>query len=379
MQSSISPEGNAGSLPPIDAAARAFRNFARHCHGESPLYERLARAIADDATLLTLAAQVRPGQPVANMLFAAVQYLLVEEPDHDLAAFYPAIGGRAAPEQDPLPAFRDFCVRHAAAISVLIRQRRTQTNEVGRCAYLLPAFTYASRLFEGLPLALIEIGASAGLNLRWDSYSYDYGNGTVYGPAGATPRITSRIRGTIQPPLPTTMPAVAWRRGIDLHPIDLHDADAQRWLRALVWPEQLERAALLQKAIIAAHSDPPPLLAGDALELLPAVIAAAPAETLLCLYHTHVIYQFTPAERQQLREQIAGAGAGRDLYYIAVEGVGTADPRLTMQLFRAGQLEEGLLAVCHHHGRWLQWIDATRAAAANTEGWPAGEAHRDLA
>jgi hypothetical protein len=351
---------------PIETIAGAFQKFAQHCHGESPLYERLAQGIEEDRFLLELAAHARPGQPVGNMLFAAVQYLLLEQADHPLAACYPALAGASAPPDDPLPAFRDFCRRHQQQILELIRTQRTQTNEVRRCAYLLPAFTCASRLFGGRPLALLEIGASAGLNLRWDRYRYDYNTGMEYGMPGAQPRIDSSIRGELQPPLPKRLPEVRQRQGIDLHPVDLRQPEARRWLRALIWPEHLERAQLLQQAMAATCADPPPLIAGDALELLPALGSSISQESLLCVYHTHVIYQFTPEQRELLRQQIAVIGAQRDLCYFATEGIGTANPRLELQVFRNGQADQRLLAHCHHHGRWLQWVDIESAEASAT-------------
>src|SRR5215218_1913808 len=156
-----------------DEAARTladrFACFAlEECHDSSPLYERLALGVADDPAMLALAAYARPGQPTPNLLFAAVQYLLLGGTPHPLAAFYPGLAHDPVAGGDPYPAFHDFCRQHADSIRELLETRLVQTNEVRRSACLLPAFCWVARLAGDRPLALLEIGASAGLNLLWD-------------------------------------------------------------------------------------------------------------------------------------------------------------------------------------------------------------------
>ena len=106
-----------------------------------------------------------------------------------------------------------------------------QTNEVRRCCYLLPAVTLAARLAAPAPLALIEAGASAGLNLGLDGYAYDYGTGTITGDPRSPLTLHCELRGGTPPPLALPAPDIAWRAGIDLSPLDPDDA---AWLRALV-------------------------------------------------------------------------------------------------------------------------------------------------
>ena len=122
----------------------------------------------------------------------------------------------------------------------LLRHRRTQTNEVGRCAILLPVL---ARL-QG-PLALVEVGASAGLCLLLDRYRYRYGDRSV-GDASAPVLLDCEVSGPV--PVPKRVPEVAWRRGIDVARIDVTDDDDVRWLEACVWPDQTERIARLLAA-----------------------------------------------------------------------------------------------------------------------------------
>ena len=121
---------------------------------------------------------------------------------------------------------------------------------------LLAASAPVARLAGGTPLALIEVGASGGLNLLFDRYGYDYGAGQSAGDPGSPVRFTCTLHGEVRPPIPAGMPPVAAREGLDLHPIRATDPEAMRWLRALVWPEHPARAALLQQVLALARIKP---------------------------------------------------------------------------------------------------------------------------
>src|SRR5436190_18684490 len=133
----------------------------------SELYARIAAGIGADEELKALAAHARKGQPHANMIMAAVHFLLLRGAQHGLRRFYPTLGGTASVSgEDPFPHFKDFVEAHRDQLLALIEARVTNTNEVGRSALLHPAFrTLAGE--ANAPLHLIEIGPSAGLNLIW--------------------------------------------------------------------------------------------------------------------------------------------------------------------------------------------------------------------
>ena len=154
-----------------------FRVFERDFAGESPLYQRLSGLLAERTDLATPLLSAPHGQRRALLLFAAIQQILrVREPGHRLAEWYPSLGGTRSP-RDPalLPAFADLVHRHQAEITEWCRSRTTQTNEVRRAALLRPALGFAADLVPG-PLALIELGCSAGLLLVPDRYAFRYYN-----------------------------------------------------------------------------------------------------------------------------------------------------------------------------------------------------------
>jgi hypothetical protein len=186
--------------------------------------------------------------------------------------------------------FRAFLAAERDAVRALMLARSTQTNEPGRCAVLLPAL---ARLPQ--PLALIEVGASAGLCLLPDRYAYDYAGHRV-GDAAA-PCFPCRANSAT--PLPRALPEIAWRAGLDLNPLDVNDAEQVAWLETLVWPEQNDRRERLRQAIAVARRDPPRVRRGDLRTALPALAAEAPRGATLVVFHTAVLAYVTDTEARE--------------------------------------------------------------------------------
>lgn len=263
------------------STAPTYREFAvREARGVSPTYERLALAVAGDTAVLALLDRVPVAKRQPNLLFGVVRLL----------------GG---PVGDPA-AFRDFMVANWAAVEPELRARATQTNEPGRCAVLLPVLASLPQ-----PLALLEVGASAGLGLFPDRYSYRYGDHRL---GTGDPVLDCDLTGA---PPPTRRPDVVWRAGLDLNPLDAGDP----WLDALIWPEHQHRRDRLRAAATIAAADPPELIRGDLVDDLPALAARAPAGATLVVFHTSVLYQ-VPAARREAFIDLAGTLPG---HWISLE------------------------------------------------------------
>lgn len=341
----------------LDRIARHFRLFGeREARDASPLYARLCEGIANDQELLAIAALAWPRRPVPNLLFAAVHYLLLTGAQHQVEQYYPSITRATLSPEQAFPDFRAFCLEQQDAIERLVTTRLVQTNEVRRCACLLPAFGIVAREANDTPLALVEMGASAGLNLLWDRYGYDYGFQRC-GVLDSPVQLTCDARGDVRPPIPERLPRVAYRLGIDLHPIDVRDDDAMLWLRALIWPEQLERASTLERAGALARRDPPRLLAGDALDVLPFALANLPHQAVPCVYHSLVTNQFSSEARQRLAAIFADAAHRHDLHVVSIEYGDPLHLQLTLHTYRGGTPSVRLLANCHRHGEWIEWLE----------------------
>ena len=341
----------------IASVADEFEWFADWADSVAPLYERLASEAASDERLLEIAAEGQAGQPAPNLLFGAVHSLLLDGMDHRLASYYPTC--RETPREPDcglFPTFREFVLANEPQVRDVVRSRRVQTNAVGRSVVLFPAFRHLVETTASQPLALVEIGSSAGLNLYWDQYQYDYGGYGAYGNPDSSVRIGTDVRGGTDPPLGDDVPEVAHRVGIDINTLDVTDAADAQWLRALVMPDQQLRFDRLDAAIGMVREDPPRLVDGDALDVLPKVLAEIPLEYDVCVFSTVVLYQFEDADIAALRELLHEASDQRTVHWLSDDpGEAMTPPTLRYATFEDG-IETRQLAQYKAHGEWVRWL-----------------------
>ena len=332
---------------PIDRVAESFRGFAPHTHG-SPLYAELSQRIAEDPEVLAVASRIEHG-PRQNILFAAVQYLL--SPDDPLASVYASFEDPPRPPEEAYTEFRRFVIAHAGEIEELGRTRYVQTNEPRRCAVLLPALAAAARVL-GEPLHLVDLGASAGLNLAFDRYYYEYGERGRVGEPESPLTLSCDPRGPV--PIPGGLFAVSSRTGLDLHPLDLDDPDQVGWLRALIWPEHRERRWRLEVAAQIAAGVPKRLIAGDAATTLPEVLEQLPPGEPVLVMHSFAWNQIPDESREGILATLRREVERRRVAKVGLEywERGLAWPELEVTLFPASPVRMGR---GHPHGEWVEW------------------------
>ena len=331
---------------------------ARNVYGdETSLYFRLSRELIGDGKLLVLAANIPPHQPAPNLFFSSVHYLLMkpENANQPLREFFPDLTENVNTRDDPYPVFRKFCLAHHQEMAKLLRTRSVQVNEIGRCSYFLPAFQTLSKALGGAPFILVEVGTSAGLNLFYDRYAYAYGNGELYGDPQSPIVLNCELRGAVRPPIDGALPPVLMRMGIDLDPRDVMDDDAMLWLRALIYPEQIERARRLEQAIALARQHPPLIHTGNALDTVPRVLDALARNVPVLLFHSFVLNQFTEQDRAQYFDILMRHSTERTLYDLALEPSDWPAP-MTLTKYHNGIATETPLAICDHLGRWMEWL-----------------------
>lgn len=338
-----------------DRLAARFERFAGESAGQgSSFYSRLSRHISASEPLLEIARHA-PRESVPNAFLGAVHCLLLRGAEHGLREYYPSVTEQ--PRDDPglFEAFSDFCLSFRREIIAVLSERLVQTNEVNRSAVLAPAFSVVHREAAGRPLALVEIGAGAGLNLLWDRYRIGYSDGVACGERDSRVRMKCELKGLALPAELSDTPAIGYRVGVDLNPIDLSDANERNWLRALVWPDHRERARRLDAAVaVALEAGPPPVLRGDALNVMPAALAAVPQELAACVFNSSVLYLFSPDERRRLEELLGVASARRTVWHVSAE----SEEGLWLFRYGDGSLEDKRrLAEFDAHGRWLRWIE----------------------
>ncbi|MBI2709041.1 MAG: DUF2332 domain-containing protein [Actinobacteria bacterium] len=346
---------------------RMFADFAAG-YPDLPLYSRLASAIAGDGEIADLLGAAAPGQDRPVLLFAAVHELVLRRPDLPLARWYSSLAGSPAPAGDPWPEFRATCLDHRDELCSTIASRTTQTNEVNRCVLLAPLIAQACADRPGTPLALLELGTSAGLLLGIDRYAVEVGDAVV-GDRASPVRCAGSVLGTRLPPTAPFPPAppVAARAGLDVAPVSLDDAGELRWLEACLWPDQPARLTRFRAAVELARADPPHLVRGDMVDDLPATLAALPGGTHLVVFHCWALTYVSRERRAGVAGALAAAaGGGRPVSWLTAEPPGcapgiemghtAADTILGLRRWRDGAEQPPLVAgTAHPHGAWIRW------------------------
>ncbi|MBV9535431.1 MAG: DUF2332 domain-containing protein [Solirubrobacterales bacterium] len=325
--------------PEPDVRAQIATRYRRFAHfgaaRRSPVYERITNAIAQDAQILDWLAEMPESKQQPNLLLGAVRFLY------------------GTPE-DP-HAFLSLVHERWDEVAALMRVRSTQTNEPARCATLLPVL---ARLPQ--PMALLEVGASAGLCLLPDRYAYEYDRAVIE-PSMPSRAVAPRFscRASARTPLPRRNVEVAWRAGLDRRPLNLSSDDDVRWLEALVWPGEEYRIPRLRAAIEVARAHPPRLVVGDLRTDVKRLAAEAPADVTLVVYHTAVLAYVGEAEqRAAFARSVAEIGG----VWVANEGIESI-PGAPRQPFGKPAREDAFLlwvdgepvAWTDSHGTWIDW------------------------
>jgi hypothetical protein len=316
-----------------DDVIEEYRDFASYAAGDSPCFEEWALGVVGDAEVLAWLDTLPPIKRQPNLVFAAARW-------------------HGAPAPGPYAGLREVLLGQEADVRATILSRATQTNEVGRLATLTPVLA----LVDG-PLALVEVGASAGLCLFPDRYDYAWPPlGALGGSGGAV--LTADATGPL--PVPAAHPEVAWRGGVDLNPLDVTDADAMAWLENLVWPEQDERRERLRTAIAVARRDPPRLLRGDLQDRLPELLDEAARHGTPVVFHSAVIAYLQDADRARFHDLMTGLVDEGRCRWISNEGRRVL-PRVTGDLeVPTGRFVTALdgvpVAFSHGHGHTVDWL-----------------------
>lgn len=332
--------------------AETFKNFAMlECEGSSELYKTLALNIAEDEEILELSSNCKEGQPIPNLLFGAVHYLLFKKSDHQLREFYPSIVSNPNMDKGPFPYFKDFCLTNREEILLIVKNKLVQTNEVRRCAYLYPIFC-AIYQWTKKPLSLIEIGSSAGLQLLLDKYSYSYGGNEVYGNKESIVHLTSEVRNGNIPSNLSNIPPVNYRLGIDLHISDLTNEEDSLWLKALIWPEHKDRLDNFEQSVKLLKMNPPQLREGDGVAMLNEYAAKVPKDSALCIFHTHVANQMPRDIKGELLQKVDMIGSRRDTFHVYNN---IHDRKLHLDSYMNGNKQHIVIGDTDGHGRWFDW------------------------
>lgn len=355
------------------AAAERLRDLHEAVKGRSPLYDRLLAGLAgaaergfDGGTIARLLATPGPAGPdeARLLVLAALHHAALTDPDLPHAAWYPTArpeGALPADQGAPGALALAWLVEHEDEVREFVATRRLQTNEVGRCTALLPALLEVAGL--GPPLRLIELGSSAGLQLRFDRYHYRYQPGPSWGPSGG-PELVARAEGAVPRSLAPPSVTLAERIAVDLDPIDPGTEDGARTLTSFVWPDERDRHRRLEGALTVARSTPVTTIRADLVTYAAEEVAPTPGTTTVLL-HSQVRHLLPPAEATRLADAVERllrrARPDAPVAHVAFEAVagtspGDPPPEVSLAIGRGdGPPRRRTVVSADWHGRWVRW------------------------
>jgi hypothetical protein len=241
---------------------------------------------------------------------------------------------------------------HGGWLARFVAEQNVQTNEVQRCFGLMPGFL---ALAEERPLDVIELGPSAGLNLCWDRYRYRY-EARPWGPEDSPLELSGGERPGPPGELLAVSPRVRRRIGIDLRPVDVTTEEGARLLECFVWADQVERLDRLRNAIEVLRRDPPELVQGDYVELLPQVLAERDPDALTVVFQIASTPYVTEDGRRRVYAALAAAGRDGSLAFLnatrPADGWRGDGYGLELQRWPG---RRRYVAHLDFHGEWIAW------------------------
>jgi hypothetical protein len=315
----------------VASQREVFLDQAVHCESRSALYAELCRRFAEDPVVAEVVGP-EPTWEAPLRLLGGLHYLV--------------LGGEASWE-DPLE-------EHKAFLAEFVREQGVQTNEVQRSWVLVPLFLRVAERTGAGVVDLVELGPSAGLNLVWDRYRCVYEAG-AWGPADARLTLTAEERGRVPAGLFGRELAVRRRTGIDRAPVDVTKDENARLLKAFVWAGQDERLERLDRAIAAVRADPPELVEGDFVELLPEVLASQPGDVLTVVFQTAALGYAGEEGRARVRAALGAAGRERPLVFVTAGKGRTGEQHWGLRIVFYPEAEREFAGEADYHGAWLDW------------------------
>ena len=296
---------------------------------------------------------------LALRFMRSVHRLVLEGRAPELARHYPSAGGEPGRAQETWDVFRRTVEENPEDLNALVGEP-CQTNEVGRSRALIGGFLHVARE-TGLPLRILEVGASAGLNLRWDHYGYRAGD-LAWGEPASPVQFDDVYEGT-RPPFDIRA-VVDERTGCDLHPVDPTTDEGRLALRSCVWADQAERFSLLDAALEVTRLVPAPVERADATEWLERTLREPTDERATVVFHSVVMDQAPQETRNRIRRAIEEAGprarTDAPLAWLRMEGsysyalLRFLPHEVWLTSWPGGQ--ERKVADTGAHGRPVRWI-----------------------
>jgi hypothetical protein len=307
-----------------------FLAQAKQCAATSPLYEELCRRYADDPVAAEIVG-AEPSWDEALRLLGAMHYL---------------VQAGEASWDDPLEQHREF-------LADFVRRQPVQTNEVQRAWLLAPLFLRVAQRTGAPVFDLIELGSSAGLLLGWDRYHYVYEAGD-WGRSDAPLTLTGEERRPVPGDVLAFAPEVRGKVGIDRAPLDLSD-ESLRLLKAFVWAGQEDRLERLDRAFAALRDDPPELVQGDYVDVLPEILAGRDTGVVTIVLASATLAYLSEEDRMRVRSTLEEAGRLGNLVLVSTGRGRSSERHWGLRIVYYPEVQREFAGEADFHGAWLDW------------------------
>ncbi|MHA2253564.1 MAG: DUF2332 domain-containing protein [Candidatus Kariarchaeaceae archaeon] len=327
------------------------------------LYKSICEIVVDSEYLLQITDSVPLGQPFPNILLGGVHFLILKGFKHELSNYYattdPPKGIK--PVDDNLKEiFIDFVKQYEEQIVEICKTKKVQTNEIGRCSFILPGLNYLNSLTDK-PIILVEIGASGGLLLNYHKYGLRYSHRKqITGDPNSIVQLECEVIGSKVPPV-LDLPDIKMKVGIDLYPVRCSNPDEALWLQSLVWPKHIDRFRSLKSALEICRIDLSSynLVQGDGFRDIERYLENyTDSGSILCIYHSFAINQISKEEQQQYYNKLKSHTSNFDntIYELRINWLPESKHQLVLHKIHKGEILTTELANVHHHGRWIEWL-----------------------
>ncbi len=359
----------------LEKVRQSFLEESAWLRISSPLFSTLARSCTDDDDIMELCTVARPGQFICPLFLCVAHYLVLKAPQSAVARYFPSVPESPEPADHAFPTFREFCLDQRDELQQLLPWRTANTNLVEKASSLLPAVQYVSQL-AGEPLTLLEICCSAGMNVMFDEYHYDYGSHGQVGNRESPIQLECKIIGASRPPI-DAIPRIATRVGVDLVKVDPSVPLDRLWMEAVLYPEWTTERDRLRAALSIRANRGLRTVIGDALDVVPPLLEELPGS--LCVLLSHCLGQWSTASRAELDRVLCEASRHRPVHRLDIDLLHNEPPqsirgrlaklvsagiplwqksypsRIEHTVYVDGEARHRLLGQGDSFGVWLDW------------------------
>lgn len=337
----------------IEKCSIWFKRFSEQAK-DSKIYNYLSSKISTDRDILEIVSQANFSQPVPNLFYASINFLLIKDSGTLLRSYYPSFGGERPVDDNFFIEFKKYAIKNKNIIIDLCNSRLVQTNEVRRSTLFAKGFSIACSSLKINDVGLIDLGCSGGLNLLFDKYHNKYSDGTSLGDTNS--KLTLNCEITNNDESLDFLPNVHKRIGFDLNPLNLINEDDENWAFSLIWPDQLQRIENFKNAVDLRKDNEIELFKGSTFsDIESSLVNLLSNDVTPCFMHSFTFNQLSKDERLVFTNGLKKVSKKGRVLEFSIEWLSTETPEFDCEVYEGGEKIKTInIAKCDQHGQWIE-------------------------